>query len=102
MSESVNASPEDDNSSAKSSSNKFRRAGITGVVVGVLSILACELPIILAVIGLGGLSTASKWLSPPPMVEMIGVVIGLVGLLMLIGLLGYRVLKKQRGQKTIT
>ncbi len=102
MSESVNSSAHDANSSPSSSSKKIRRAGVTGVLIGVLSIVACELPIILALVGLGGFSAASRWLSPPPIVEMIGVAIGLVGILMLLGLLGYRLLKMWRRQKPIT
>ncbi|MFT7472839.1 MAG: hypothetical protein ACI8XU_002743 [Kiritimatiellia bacterium] len=71
-------------------SKRVRRIGTTGIWIGILSVLACELPIALTVVGLGGLSSAASLLSLPPMIEMVGVVIGLSGLLLIAGIFTYR------------
>jgi len=74
----------------------MKRLGITGVAVGVLSLLACELPLVLALVGLGGLSSAASAFFLPPVAEMIGIVIGVLGLFLILGALIYRVCFKVR------
>ena len=78
------------------STKGMKRVGKTGIAIGLLSILACELPIVLALVGLGGLSSAASILSLPPMVEMIGITVGLLGLLLVIGLGIYRFVSKAK------
>jgi len=79
---------------SKGSTKRVKRLGMTGIAIGVLSILACELPIVLALVGLGGLSSAASIFSLPPMVEMMGITLGLLGLLFVACLLFYRVVSK--------
>lgn len=66
-----------------------RRTGVAGIAVGVTALLACELPLILGLIGLGGLSTAAVAFRPSFVVEVAGIVIGGIGVLILISL-GFR------------
>ena len=81
---------------SNNSTKRMKRFGTTGIAIGVLSVLACELPIVLAVVGLGGLSSAASVFSLPPMIEMIGITLGLLGFLLIVGLLTYRVVFKVR------
>lgn len=79
-----------------SSTNRVKRVGATGIAIGVLSIVTCELPTVLAVLGLGGLSSVASVFSLPPMIEIIGITLGLLGLSLLVGLLIYRMVFKVR------
>lgn len=63
-----------------------RRTGVAGIAFGLMALLACELPFILALVGLGGLSAAAAAFRPPAVVEVVGIVIGGIGALMLITL----------------
>ena len=81
---------------SKSLTKRVKRLGTTGIAIGALSVLACELPIVLALVGLGGLSSAASVFSLPPMIEMIGITLGLLGLLLMVGFLTYRVISKVR------
>lgn len=81
---------------SNSPTKRMKRLGTTGIAIGGLSILACELPIVLALVGLGGLSSTASIFSLPPMVEMIGITLGLLGLLLVVGLLVYRVISKAK------
>jgi hypothetical protein len=81
---------------SKRLTKRVKRLGSTGIVIGTLSVLACELPIVLALVGLGGLSSAALVFSLPPMIEMIGITLGLLGLLLMVGFLTYRVISKVR------
>ncbi len=79
------------------SAKGVRRVGVTGVILGVVTVVACELPLLLALIGLGGLGSVAAGFTPSPMVEMIGIGLGLLGLLVLIGLLGARLVRRAPG-----
>ena len=68
---------------------KLARSGVTGVVLGVGALLACELPLILAFVGLGSLGAAAGAFRPPLWAEAIAVVAMGIGLLML-AVLGVR------------
>ncbi len=61
----------------------LKRGGITGIAIGVMAILACELPIILAVVGLGGFSSAAMLLRPHPMVERAALALLVMGVVLL-------------------
>lgn len=57
---------------------QLKRAGTVGIATGALAILICELPIILAVLGLGGLragAMALHW----PIIEIVAIIIAVVG-----------------------
>ena len=81
---------------SKSLTKRVKRLGTTGIAIGALSVLACELPIVLALVGLGGLSSAASVFALPPMIEMIGIALGLLGLLLMVGFLTYRVISRVR------
>lgn len=81
---------------SNSPSKRVKRLGTTGIAIGVMSILACEIPFVLALVGLGGLSSAASIFSLPPMVEMIGITLGVLGLFLVVGLLVYRVVSKAK------
>lgn len=63
---------------------RFKRTGCTGLAIGGLAIIACELPILLAALGLGGLSAGALAFRPPPIVEKVAVIIGLLGAVLLV------------------
>jgi hypothetical protein len=54
---------------------RLKRSAISGIAIGALAILACELPIILGLVGLGALSGAANILKPPPLVELAALII---------------------------
>lgn len=62
---------------------KLRRTGIAGIALGILALIACELPIILTLIGLGSLGAAVSTLKPPLYIESAGVIVIVAGLLLL-------------------
>ncbi len=67
-------------------SRLLKRGGVTGIALGVLAIVACELPIILALIGLGGLSSGASAFLPGQMVELAAIAVFVVGAGVLIAL----------------
>jgi len=46
------------------SESKLKRGGVTGIVIGVSVLLLCEIPLVLALVGLGGLATGALAFSP--------------------------------------
>jgi len=78
------------------STKGVNRIGATGIVIGTLTVLACELPIVLALVGLGGLSTAAASYSLPSTFEIIGITIGILGLLLVVGLTAYRAIVREK------
>lgn len=62
---------------------KLRKSGLTGILLGVVALLACELPLVLTLTGLGTLSASASALRPPFWIEAIGIAAAVVGLLML-------------------
>ncbi len=78
-----------------SADNRMKRGGVTGIAIGALALLACELPIILAVIGFGGLGAVINAFRPPPVVELIGVMFLIAGIGILAVLLAKRMIKKK-------
>ena len=63
---------------------KLKKGGLTGISVGVVALLACELPLVVTSVGLGTLSAGASALRPPFWIEAIGIGAAVVGLLMLI------------------
>ena len=60
----------------------LRRSGVAGVALGLLALVACELPFILTFIGLGSLGAAALPWKPPVYVELAGIIIGVAGLML--------------------
>ena len=68
----------------------LRRTGFVGISLGVMAILACELPVILALVGLGGLSSAALTFRPPVLVEIVAILLAVMGAGLLIVLAVWR------------
>lgn len=66
----------------------LHRTGVTGLAVAALALVTCELPVVLALLGLGGLSAGAAWVRPPAVVELIAVSIAVAaaGLLLAVHL----------------
>ena len=73
---------------------RMKRIGQTGIAVGVLAVVACELPLLLAVAGLAGFGSGLSVFSLPPVIEMIGITIGFGGIMIIAGLLIRRAICK--------
>ena len=68
-----------------SSSKKYiKRSSISGIAIGIMALLACEIPFVLAFIGLGGLSASAYAFRPGPLVEMIAIGLVVTGIIALI------------------
>ncbi len=63
--------------------HRLKRAGFGTVALGVLMTLLCELPLLLTVLGLGGLG-ASMSMIPLAQLEFAGIALVLVGALVLV------------------
>ena len=77
---------------------QLKRAGTVGIAIGALAILVCELPIILAVLGLGELSAGVMALRPPPIIEIeiVAIIIAIVGAVLLLFVLVRRIITPQK------
>ncbi len=73
---------------------------MTGITIGILALVACELPIILAVVGLGGLSAGAMAFRPPEIVELIAIILFVIGAGLLLFLLVKRTLKRRKESAT--
>lgn len=81
---------------AQSSLKSVRRAGISAFLIGLLSVIACEIPLILALVGLSGLGSAFPSFALPPALEKVAIAIGILGLLTLLALFAFRLHSRQR------
>lgn len=77
----------------------LKRTGLTGVILGVFALLACELTPILAAVGLGGLSAVAAWFRPPPAVEIAAVGLSVLGAAALIIMPALRMMRKRRPEE---
>ena len=57
----------------------LKRTGLSGIGIGVLTLIACELPLILTVVGLGGLGASAKVFQPPLIIEIAAVGLFILG-----------------------
>jgi len=64
------------------------------IVFILLCVLCCELPLLLAMLGFGGLSWASLVAPISPLLQTIGLTVGILGLLAICGYFAYRVYAK--------
>lgn len=85
---------------SSSTEMKLRRAGSTGIVIGAVAVVACELPIILAAIGLARLGAGAAWLRPPPVVEMIALALAAFGAVVLAFGIAKRILRKHLQERS--
>ena len=59
---------------------RLRNAGLTGITLGILALIACELPLILVLFGLSGLGAGAWAFELAPLVENVGFVAGGLGM----------------------
>ena len=57
----------------------LRRTGLAGIALGTLALFACEVPIILAFVGLGGLGAGTAAFAPSSLFETGGIVLAILG-----------------------
>ncbi len=74
---------------------------MAGVALGLGTLLVCELPIVLAILGLGAFSAPVRLFAPAPWIEAIGLVSVTVGLIVFTVLAAKR-LRHRRGQGITT
>ena len=65
--------------------SRIGQTGMAAFLLGTMSVIACELPLILAVIGLGGLASIVPALPLPVILESIAIGSGIAGLLAFFG-----------------
>lgn len=63
---------------------RLKRTGLASLALGALALLACELPLVLAVVGLGSLSAAAKTLEPTQSIELMALVLVCFGSILLL------------------
>ena len=63
----------------------LKRTGLAGILLGMLALVACEIPIVIAFISIGGLATASA-IAPALPLETGGIVAALAGVGVLVSL----------------
>jgi len=63
---------------------QLRSAGFSGLALGALALMACELPVIMAIVGVGGLGVGGAALRPPPIVEIVGGAAAGMGVVLLV------------------
>jgi chromate transport protein ChrA len=68
-----------ENRPAPSGKKRLKRSGLAGTAIGLVALLACKLPVVLAMVGLGGLGAGAMAFRPPPVVEAIAIVMAVVG-----------------------
>ncbi len=62
--------------------DKIQRAGFFSIALGILSVLLCELPLLLTIVGFGSLASVISTI-PIARVEFAGVALALAGILLL-------------------
>ena len=74
----------------------LNRLGAGGAALGLVGLLACELPIILAALGMAGLSAHAMSFRPPPAVEAAAIILLVVSAVILGAAFLWRI-KNERG-----
>ena len=67
-----------------------------GVFVLFLCILACKLPLLIALVGFGGLSTVGLLGSLPPALTQLSLIVGIVGLMLVLAYIIYLVIERKK------
>lgn len=70
----------------------LKRSGLAGLVLAAIAIIACELPIIVAFVGLGALSPTMANFRPTALMQGVGVALitAAIGVLIMLRLCGRR------------
>ncbi|MGI9294530.1 MAG: hypothetical protein ACR2PS_11165 [Pseudomonadales bacterium] len=63
---------------------KLKTGGFSGIALGVLALLACEIPVILTILGMGTLATGAHLIKPPFWMEILGISMAAAGTLALV------------------
>ena len=71
----------------------LKRRSFATILAGALVLLSCELPIILALLGLGGMAATMETMRPPFWLEVVGVMAVAMGLM---GLVWYVVSRRRK------
>lgn len=74
--------------------HKFNKHKKKGVVVVALCVLACKIPLLIALFGLGGLSWVGLGVPMSPILQIIALIVGIIGILAICGYLAHRVYSK--------
>ena len=69
---------------AQRANKSLRRTGIAGLILSALAIIACELPLLVALIGVGGSSASLAAFKPTAAVETAGIVAGAAAAMLLL------------------
>lgn len=87
---------EDANDGSVGAINSVKKYKKPGFIVIALCVLACKIPLIITLVGLGGLSTAVSYIPLPPMIKTVVLNGAMIGMLLITGYLFYRVFAKIR------
>ncbi len=77
-------------------SKHTKRLGFSGAVIALFALLLCELPILLALLGMVGLSSAFSDLALSRTIALVSTVVGIILFLSLVCALAYRITRKER------
>lgn len=91
-------SPKDQH--AVASDRTLKRTGLTGIGLGALALIACELPLILAVVGLGSLGASAATFRPSQAVEIAAIGISILGGVTMILVYVRRIMRKRKVEKS--
>ena len=69
---------------------KLEKDSFAGIALGVVALLACELPVAFTLLGLGTLAARAGALKPPFWIEVVAFASAVVGLIMLTGFIFQR------------
>jgi hypothetical protein len=86
--------PNEDTRSIKA--RVLKRTGLVGIALGALALIACEVPLVLAVVGLGGLGAGSTAFAPETLLEFGGIALAISGGVILVALRVRRVRAKRK------
>jgi len=68
----------------------FKRTRNSAIAIFIVSVLVCELPLLFALVGLGGFLSVDAFFLLPPLVEIGVYISGTLALVLLLGLFIYR------------
>jgi len=83
-------------SAENNSDTNIEKTSITGIVIGIGTLIACELPILLVALGFGSLATAASALKPPPWAEALAIVLVVAAFLVLLYTFSKRLWQRRR------
>ena len=69
---------------ARQANSGLKRTGYAGITFGLVSLLLCELPLLLAFVGVSSFGIAAMTFQPHPLLEVAGFLAALTGLLLIV------------------